>query len=111
DVLNLAFGWCAIQALGDFDPTKGGHLVLWDLMLVIEFPPGTLILIPSATLSHANIPVQAGDTRVSFTQFISGGLFRYVDNGYRMEGELADADPAEYTRLMEKKQLQWENGL
>ncbi|KAJ7790911.1 hypothetical protein B0H14DRAFT_3501152 [Mycena olivaceomarginata] len=111
DVLNLAFGWCAIQALGDFDPTKGGHLVLWDLMLVIEFPPGALILIPSATLSHANIPVQVGDTRVSFTQFTAGGLFRYVDNGYRTEGELADADPAEYARLMEKKQSRWEQGL
>ncbi|KAJ7790143.1 hypothetical protein B0H14DRAFT_2396692, partial [Mycena olivaceomarginata] len=75
DVVNLAFGWCAIQALGDFDPTKGGHLVLWDLMLVIEFPPGALILIPSATLSHSNVPVQPGDTHVSFTQFTSGGLF------------------------------------
>jgi hypothetical protein len=111
DVLNLAFGWCAIQALGSFDPTKGGHLVLWDLMLVIEFPPGALILIPSATLSHSNIPVQPGDTRASFTQFTPGGLFRYVDNSYRTEGELADADPAEYARLMEKKQLRWEKGL
>ncbi|KAJ7843955.1 hypothetical protein B0H13DRAFT_2412152 [Mycena leptocephala] len=61
DVLNLPFGWCAIQAAGPFDPTKGGHLVLWDLMLVIEFPPGALVLIPSATLSHSNVPVQAGD--------------------------------------------------
>ncbi|KAJ7894459.1 hypothetical protein B0H14DRAFT_2334379, partial [Mycena olivaceomarginata] len=111
DVLNLAFGWCAIQALGNFDPTKGGHLVLSDLMLVIEFPPGALILIPSATLSHANVPVQAGDTRVPFTQFTSGRLFRYIDNGYRTEGKLADADPAEYARLMEKKQSRWEEGL
>ncbi|KAJ7857275.1 hypothetical protein B0H14DRAFT_3085238 [Mycena olivaceomarginata] len=111
DILNLAFGWCAIQALGNFDPTKGGHLVLWDLMLVIEFPPGALILIPSATLSHANIPVQSGDTRASFTQFTPGGLFRYVDNGYRTEGELADTDPAEYARLVEKKQSRWEEGL
>ncbi|KAJ7886875.1 hypothetical protein B0H14DRAFT_2338089, partial [Mycena olivaceomarginata] len=47
---------CAIQALGDSDPKKGEHLVLWDLMLVIEFP--LLILILSATLSHTNIPIQ-----------------------------------------------------
>ncbi|KAF7288197.1 hypothetical protein HMN09_01419100 [Mycena chlorophos] len=38
DVLNLPFGWCAITALGDFDHTKGGHLVLWDLKLVVQFP-------------------------------------------------------------------------
>ncbi|KAK7035077.1 hypothetical protein R3P38DRAFT_2518604 [Favolaschia claudopus] len=49
DVLNLAFGWCAAQALGRFDHTKGGHLVLWDLNLVIEFPHGALILLRLVT--------------------------------------------------------------
>ncbi|KAJ7726080.1 hypothetical protein B0H14DRAFT_3620326 [Mycena olivaceomarginata] len=111
DVLNLAFGWCAIQALGKFDATKGGHLILWDLKLVIEFPAGALVLIPSATLSHSNVPVQSGDTRASFTQFTSGGLFRYVDNGYRTEGEVAEADPEEHARLAEEKQRWWEMGL
>ncbi|KAJ7862608.1 hypothetical protein B0H14DRAFT_3863084 [Mycena olivaceomarginata] len=111
DVLNLAFGWCAIQALGQFDATKGGHLILWDLKLVIEFPMGALVLIPSATLSHSNVPVQPGDTQASFTQFTSGGLFRYVDNGYRTEGEVAEADPEEYARLVEEKQSRWEMGL
>jgi hypothetical protein len=47
---NLAFGWCAITAFGNFDPTCGGHLVLWDMKLVIEFPPGSTILIPSAMM-------------------------------------------------------------
>ncbi|KAJ7728795.1 hypothetical protein B0H14DRAFT_2640593 [Mycena olivaceomarginata] len=80
-------------------------------MLVIEFPPGALILIPSTTLSHSNVPVQPGDTRVSFTQFTSGGLFRYVDNGCQTQGDLAEADPAEYPRLVQKKQSRWEMGL
>ncbi|KAJ7694927.1 hypothetical protein B0H14DRAFT_2549919 [Mycena olivaceomarginata] len=40
DVLNLVFGWCAVQVLGRFDATKGGHLILWDLKLVVEFPHG-----------------------------------------------------------------------
>ncbi|KAJ7843592.1 hypothetical protein B0H13DRAFT_1648357, partial [Mycena leptocephala] len=61
DVLNLPFGLCAVQALGSFDPKHGGHLVLWDLKLVIEFPPGALILRPSAIIAHSNIPIQAGD--------------------------------------------------
>jgi hypothetical protein len=111
DVLNLAFGWCAIQALGKLDATKGGHLILWDLKLVIEFPVGALVLIPSATLSHSNVPVQPGDIQASFTQFTSGGLFRYVDNGYRTEGEVAEAAPEEYARLVEEKQSRWEMGL
>ncbi|KAK7024596.1 hypothetical protein VNI00_016157 [Paramarasmius palmivorus] len=39
DLKNLAYGWCADNtALGDFDWRCGGHLVLWDLKLVIEFP-------------------------------------------------------------------------
>jgi hypothetical protein len=50
DTLNLVWGWCAITALGAFDPQRGGHLVLWDLCLVIQFPPGSTILIPSAIL-------------------------------------------------------------
>ncbi|KAJ7363032.1 hypothetical protein DFH08DRAFT_951238 [Mycena albidolilacea] len=35
DFTNLAWGWCAITALGNFNPDKGGHLILWDLKLII----------------------------------------------------------------------------
>ena len=41
---------CAITALGNFDPDKGGNLVIWDLMIRIRFPPGATILIPSTGL-------------------------------------------------------------
>ncbi|PBK59481.1 hypothetical protein ARMSODRAFT_991148 [Armillaria solidipes] len=51
---NLPFGWCAITALGRFNYHCGGHLVLWDLKLVIDFPPGSTILIPLAILRHSN---------------------------------------------------------
>ncbi|KAJ6552583.1 hypothetical protein DFH09DRAFT_1319034 [Mycena vulgaris] len=111
DVLNLAYGWCAVQALGDFDPKKGGHLVLWDLNLVVEFPAGALILLPSATIAHSNVPVQDNEQRASFTQFSAGGIFRYVDNGCRTEKELEEEDPAEYARLMALKAARWQEGL
>ncbi|KAJ7862693.1 hypothetical protein B0H13DRAFT_2354532 [Mycena leptocephala] len=111
DVLNLAFGWCTVQALGEFDPTKGGHLVLWDLNLVVEFPAGSLILLPSATLAHSNVPVARGEKRASFTQFSAGGIFRYVDNGCRTEEQLAEEDPEEHERLMALKASRWEMGL
>jgi hypothetical protein len=35
DFANLAWGWCDITALGDFDPDLGGHIILWDLKLII----------------------------------------------------------------------------
>ncbi|KAJ7093862.1 hypothetical protein B0H15DRAFT_776299 [Mycena belliarum] len=111
DVLNLPFGWCAIQALGPFDPTQGGHLILWELRLVIEFPPGALILLPSATMTHSNVPVQEGDQRASFTQYTSGAIFRYVDNGFRTEEELAAQDPVEYKRVCEQKETRFRMGL
>ncbi|KAG6853118.1 hypothetical protein C0991_006763, partial [Blastosporella zonata] len=45
---NLPFGICAITALGNYNPKLGSHLVFWDCGVIIEFPPGSTILIPSA---------------------------------------------------------------
>lgn len=84
---NLPFGWCAITALGNFDFKRGGHLVLWDLHLVIEFPPGSTILIPSASLRHGNTSIQTGETRYLFTQYTAGGLFRWVEQGFQKTSE------------------------
>ncbi|KAJ7724706.1 hypothetical protein B0H14DRAFT_2268574, partial [Mycena olivaceomarginata] len=69
---------CAVQSLGPFNAAKGGHLVLWDLKMVVEFPTGALILLPSATISHFNVALEVGEERISFTQFTAGGLFWWV---------------------------------
>ncbi|KAK0495261.1 hypothetical protein EDD18DRAFT_1310019 [Armillaria luteobubalina] len=61
---NLLFGWCTIPVLSQFNSKKGVHLILWDLKLVIEFPPGSTVLIPSA--------------------YMAGGLFRWVDDGFQL---------------------------
>ncbi|PBK71036.1 hypothetical protein ARMSODRAFT_862071, partial [Armillaria solidipes] len=82
DSLNCPFGWCIITALGRFNPNRGGHIILWETKMVVEFPHASTILIPSATITHSNVPVADGDLCTSFTQFCSGNLFRYVDNGY-----------------------------
>ncbi|KAJ7826485.1 hypothetical protein B0H14DRAFT_2368147, partial [Mycena olivaceomarginata] len=75
DFANLSWGWCAVTALGDFDPNLGGHLILWDLRLVIRFPPGSTILLPSAIVRHSNVPIQAHERRSSFAQYTAAGLF------------------------------------
>ncbi|KAJ7291857.1 hypothetical protein C8J57DRAFT_1212279 [Mycena rebaudengoi] len=75
DFGNLAWGWCSITALGNFDPDCGGHLILWDLKLIIRFPPGSTILIPSAILRHSNVRIRPHERRYSFTQYSAGGLF------------------------------------
>ncbi|KDR76663.1 hypothetical protein GALMADRAFT_43935, partial [Galerina marginata CBS 339.88] len=58
DFLNLVR--VAVTVFGDFDRIKGGHFVLWDLGLVVEFPPGSTILSPSAVIAHSNVPVSKG---------------------------------------------------
>jgi hypothetical protein len=111
DIMNCPFGFCAITALGRFNPTKGGHIVLWEPKLILEFPDGATILIPSATITHSNIPVQDGDVRVSFTQYCAGGIFRFVDNGFRTQDQLKEDDPEEFELLEGEKDRRWQEGL
>ena len=63
--MNKLNGICPIFALGDFDPTEGRQLVLPEINLLVEFSPGSLILIPSAALRRGNVPVRAHKKRVS----------------------------------------------
>ncbi|KAF8137749.1 hypothetical protein K438DRAFT_1639164 [Mycena galopus ATCC 62051] len=84
---------------------------VWDLKLVVEFPAGALILLPSATIAHSNVPVQPGEERASFTQFSASGIFRYVDNNFQTAEGLQEGDPEAYARMMEAKAARWEHGL
>jgi hypothetical protein len=84
---NLPYGWCGVTTCGDFDYTKGGHLILWELGLVLEFPPGCTILLPSACISHSNVAIGSSETRYSFTQYTAGAIFRWVDNGCKLDDD------------------------
>lgn len=103
DELNVPFGWCAITALGKFNHRVGGHLVLWDLNMVVEFPSGSTILIPSATIRHSNVAIQPKETRHSFTQYTSGSLFRWVACGHRTEKAFKLTDPSAWAEFAEKR--------
>lgn len=87
DMMNLSWGWCAVTSLGCYDHTKGGHLVLWDLNLAVEFPPYSTIFIPSAILAHSNTAVKPTEHRSSVTQYNSAGLFRWVAYNHSLQGE------------------------
>ncbi|PPQ76637.1 hypothetical protein CVT26_012763 [Gymnopilus dilepis] len=112
DFNNLAFGWCGITALGNYDPTKGGHLILWQLGLVIEFPPGTTILIPSAAIEHSNVRIRGNERRYSVTQYSSGGIFRYVHNGFKtVDSRMGELDSDELADHLDELSRQLEFGL
>ncbi|KAF7324229.1 hypothetical protein MSAN_02531900 [Mycena sanguinolenta] len=82
---NKADGLCLISALGSFNPDLGGHLVLWDYNMMVRFPPGCSVLIPSAVVTHSNTPIFAGEERFSLIQYSAGALFRWVANGHQSD--------------------------
>jgi hypothetical protein len=113
DFANLAWGWCTITALGDFDPNKGGHLILWDLKLIICFPPGSTILIPSALIRHSNTSIGSHKKRFSFTQYTPTGIFRFVANRFKSEKEVNSTEMSteEPAVQVETQKIRWVEGL
>ncbi|KAJ7581687.1 hypothetical protein C8J56DRAFT_1056677 [Mycena floridula] len=100
---NWVEGHCLIFVGGDHDHTKGGHIVLWDLGLVIEFPAGCSILLMSAALKHSNVKIQPGETRCSFVQYTAGGLVRWLENGYQSDASILERrDPLEMAAWEER---------
>lgn len=106
--LNYIFSWCAITTLGSYDYKKGGHLILWDLGLVIEFPPGATILIPSAYMTHSNIAITSGETQYSFTQYTASSLFHFIDEGLQTQKGMSKE---ERTEVMAQAQARVTEGL
>ena len=110
DFANLAFGLCSITSLGKYDYLSGGHLILWELGIIIEFPPGSTILIPSACLTHSNTKIQTHEIRMSITQYAAGGLFRWVRYGFRKEEDFK-RDKDSWDKELEERKHRWAIGL
>ncbi|KAJ7902515.1 hypothetical protein B0H14DRAFT_2221465, partial [Mycena olivaceomarginata] len=112
DAGNKADGMCLIGALGNFDADKGGHLVCWDYNLIVRFPAGCSILIPSAVVTHSNTPIQDGEDRFSLIQYSAGGLFRWIANGFRSDlAWAASASAAGLARREEDRKSRWRTAL
>ena len=111
DVGNKANGLCAVTALGKFNPKRSGHLILGRLRLVIEFPPGTTALIPSATVPHGNTAIDDDETRMSVTQYAAGGLFRWVKYGFRNEETMKKEDQELAAKFELRKATAWKDAL
>ncbi|KAK7027988.1 hypothetical protein VNI00_015074 [Paramarasmius palmivorus] len=116
DFENRPDGFCAVTALcpseGGYDYKTGGHLILWDLHLVVEFPPGTTILLPSAILRHSNVSIGANEHRMSFAQYSSGHLFRFVERGFRTEEDFfASLTPRDRKYEEERDGRRWKESL
>jgi len=51
------------------------HFILWELGLVIEFFPGSTILLLLAIVIHSNTSISKDETCYLFTQYAAGALF------------------------------------
>ncbi|KAJ3833104.1 hypothetical protein EV361DRAFT_956292 [Lentinula raphanica] len=112
DADNCAGGWCTDTPAGNYDPDKGGQLVLWDMGLVVRFPPGSSILFPSALITHSTLPIQEHETRYAFLQYSSGGLFRWRANGFRSDKDvLATASPEQKSEYEAEQGSHWKLAL
>ncbi|KAF9031152.1 hypothetical protein BJ165DRAFT_1535483 [Panaeolus papilionaceus] len=110
DSQNCPFGWCCVTSLGSFDYTQGGHLILWELGIFLEFPAGYCICIPSALITHSNIPVNQEEKRMSFTQYCPGEIFRYIENGFMTDTALLKKDSSAYLRAQDLRQNRVKEG-
>ncbi|KAJ3759480.1 hypothetical protein EV360DRAFT_41813 [Lentinula raphanica] len=112
DYGNLPFNLCWVWSLGWYDSVKGGHLILWDLKVVIEFPPGSLAAIPSGVCRHSNTNIGQKEKRYSFTQYAPGANFRWVDHGFQTEESyIASRTKAEAAAERQRKKGRWAMGL
>lgn len=110
DLKNLAFGLCVIIALGKFDFQKGGHLILHELKLIVEMRPGDIAFIPSAVVSHENVPVAEDETRQSLVFYSAGGLFRWIDAGRQSYKAWKESNTEAYERHQREGEARWKSG-
>ncbi|KAJ7081652.1 hypothetical protein B0H15DRAFT_753351, partial [Mycena belliarum] len=74
---DLPWGWSALTALGNYNPDKGGHIILWDLNLVVCFPPGATILIPRTLVRYSFVKVNENESRYCLVQFTPAPVFNF----------------------------------
>lgn len=111
DSNNLACGVCAITPLGKFDHQRSAQLVLEEPKVVLEVPPMAVAFILSASCTHSNLPLADGETRISFTQYAAGPLFRYAQNLCMTEETLRLVNPSVWAANQKLKGSAWIRGV
>jgi hypothetical protein len=87
DGKNFASGLCTVAPVGRFDYSRGGHLIMHELRIILEVPAGSIVFFPSAIITHENTPVQQGETRQVVTAYASGSVFQSADSNFVPQGK------------------------
>ncbi|KAJ7745408.1 hypothetical protein B0H14DRAFT_2406733 [Mycena olivaceomarginata] len=83
DMLNYAYGMCAVTSAGKFNHKLSGHIYIEHLKVVCEFPSGASVLLLSSACHHGKTPITRHETRYSMTQYAAGALFRWAAYGHQ----------------------------
>ena len=59
------------------------------MKLILEIAPGSIALIPSALITHENIPIRPEESRQAITAYTPANMFRYIAR--RAGGKLAQS--------------------
>ncbi|KAG6904030.1 hypothetical protein DXG01_013102, partial [Tephrocybe rancida] len=112
DPANLAYGWCCVTPLGNFDPTRGGHVILWNIGVAVECPALRHFFLPSASIVHSNVAIHPNETRLSVTHYTAGALFKFVERGMMLEKDFKrTASKKDLKASAEKDRGRWKFGL
>ncbi|KAJ7079048.1 hypothetical protein C8R43DRAFT_910225, partial [Mycena crocata] len=104
--------WSALAALGKYNSFHGGHIVLWNLGLVVSFPTGSTILLPPALVRYSFVKVRAGEYRYSILQWVGSGIARWIRNGRCTNVEFGlSSTRAEHDEREEARNLAQESAL
>lgn len=96
DALNMVAGLCMVIPLGTFDHEKEGHLILHELKLVLELPSGSIILFPSAIISHENVGISPEKERQAFTAYTAASTFQWAHEAFDRVTKRSKSESKEY---------------
>lgn len=82
DGLNMVAGLCMVIPFGTFDHRKEGHLIMHEIKMVFELPSGSIVLFPSAIISHENVGIAPGKERQAFTGYTAAATFQWVQEAF-----------------------------
>ncbi|KAG6915875.1 hypothetical protein DXG01_009452 [Tephrocybe rancida] len=67
-------GLSAMTPIGNYNYKLGGHIVFYELKLIVEVVPGTTLFVPTGLLSYGTMDIQESEERMTITQCFGPGL-------------------------------------
>ena len=79
--------FCGIPGIDRNRPDSGGFRQ--EYVEDCKELPGCTILLPSAILTHSNVAITPKEMQYSFTQYTTGSLFQWVENGFQKSADFS----------------------